>query len=246
MKKLFFLFAVLSISFTASAQTTRVVKGAVIDKNGNPLPGATVTATGGSEVTTVDADGSFSLEVPIWLKSMTAQYAGMLNKKVRIKNGDVIFRMTSKTDRQWFLAGNYSFCVVEGDVVGHMGGLMGGMLGKWGWYGKFNLGQNTYYSEYYNYNNGDYTYDEYKRSEFQWNITAGVTKRIINPLHFYLGFGMGFVPERYDDSGIGVVPEFGLIGKIGNHFLIHTGYQCMVDFDGRIAHGVNVGLGYAF
>lgn len=251
MKKLFFMFAVLAMSITASAQTTRVIKGAVIDKNGNPLPGATVTATGGSEITTVDADGSFSLEVPVWLKSATAQYAGMKNKKVKIKNGDVIFRMTSKQDRQWFLVGNYSLCVGDGEVLGHMGGLMGGLLGKWGWYGKFNVGQSWYYddyyySSYYNLNYDDFDIDDYKRTEFQFNVTFGVTKRIVNSLHCYLGIGPGFVPEAYDDSGIGAVPEFGLIGKIKNHFLIHAGYQCMVHPDGYVAHGVNVGLGYAF
>ncbi|WP_417471148.1 carboxypeptidase-like regulatory domain-containing protein, partial [Leyella stercorea] len=41
------------------AQSTRIIKGAVVDKNGNPLPGATVEATNGAESTTVDADGTF-------------------------------------------------------------------------------------------------------------------------------------------------------------------------------------------
>ena len=247
MKKLFFMFAVLAMSITASAQTTRVIKGAVIDKNGNPLPGATVTATGGSEVTTVDADGSFSMEVPVWLKSATAQYAGMKNKKVKIKDGDVIFRMTSKQDSQWFLVGNYCLCVGDGEVLGHMGGLMGGKLAKWGWYGKFNVGQSHYYEykSYYSYMS-DVSSSYSEVNELQFNITFGVTKRIVNSLHCYLGIGPGFVPEAYDDSGIGAVPEFGLIGKIKNHFLIHAGYQCMVHPDGYVAHGVNVGLGYAF
>lgn len=219
MKKLTIIIAAIAMSFAASAQTTRVIKGAVVDKNGNPLPGATVTATGGSEVTTVDADGSFSLEVPIWLKSATAKYAGMADKKMKLSADDMIFQMYPKFRKQWFLIGDFAYLF---DSENGMGGLMGGQLGKWGWYGKFLAGPTW----------GDVT----------WNVTAGVTKSIVDPLHIYVGFGGGML-----SSEVGVfVPEIGLIGKIAKHFLVHAGYQCMLDTYGNPAHIINVGLGYAF
>ena len=118
-----------------------------------------------------------------------------------------------------------------------MGGLMGGRLGKWGWYGKFHIGT------------------EYDENRVILNGTVGVTKRIINPLHVYVGFGYGLLPyRRYSEYSVygwvrtydALVPEIGLIGKIANHFLIHAGYQSMIDFDARVVHTINVGFGYAF
>lgn len=237
MKKMFFMIAALAMSIAASAQTTRVIKGAVIDKNGNPLPGATVTATGGSEVTTVDADGTFSMEVPVWLKSATAQYAGMANKKMKVGAGDMIFRMRPK-ESQWFIIANYTRWLGYdryGGGDGNLGGLMAGRLGKWGWYGKFCLGEANA-KDYY------YYYDGSTRHDFVGNASFGVTKRIINPLHAYIGFGGG---KGFTGSGE-LIPELGMIYKIKNHFLINLTYQCLLDLDANTAHGISAGFGYAF
>lgn len=294
MKKVFFLFAVCAVSIAASAQTTRVIKGAVIDKKGNPLPGATVNATGGSDMTTVDADGSFSMEVPIWLKRATAQYAGMKDKTIKIKGDDLVFRMKPDRKMQWFIIANYSrltsgsfknsssysfpgyssgsysdpgFSYIDNrtyDYSGNMGGLMFGRLGKWGWYGKFNVGSIvtdvTYVSTRYNMANYDssngvstntdsYDYDD---GLIAVSVTAGVTKRIIDPLHVYLGLGAGYVK----DYGTIVSPEIGLIGKLKNHYLLHFGYQPMIIVDSErlgyrdgapgLFHVLNIGIGYAF
>ena len=268
MKKIFLMLAVCAMSIAVSAQTTRVLKGAVIDKDGNPLPGATVNATGGSEVTTVDADGSFSMEVPIWLKRATAQYAGMKDKTLKIKGDDLIFRMKPDKRKQWFIianysrivSGNYSKTMYYGytenfrlDYSGNMGGLMFGRLGKWGWYGKINVGllemevNGTTSSSYYDYSSkmtkyNTYTYHD-NEDEVIGTVTAGVTKRIINPLHAYFGLGVG----GFDEEAV-ITPEIGLIGKIKNHFLLHFGYQPSVPIDGHASayHVLNIGLGYAF
>ena len=104
MKNFFFILAFCCLgSIGAIAQsTTKVVTGAVIDKNGNPLPGAIVEATGGAESTVVDADGTFSIEVPIWLKSLTTRYAGMKSKKKNLNGRDMIFLLRPDTD-SWFI-----------------------------------------------------------------------------------------------------------------------------------------------
>ena len=52
----------LSLSATAAAQPTGAIDGAVVDANGNPLPGVVVTATGpGREERVTDTDGSYAM-----------------------------------------------------------------------------------------------------------------------------------------------------------------------------------------
>ena len=84
-KKLFMMLLMGGVLMVAKAQSTKEVKGVVIDKNGNPLPGAKVQATGGAETAVTDADGTFNIEVSRWLKSLTATYPGMISKKAKLK-----------------------------------------------------------------------------------------------------------------------------------------------------------------
>lgn len=249
MKKLFIMFAVVAMSMTAAAQSTRVIRGAVIDKNGNPLPGATVEATGGSEVTTVDADGTFSMEVPMWLNKATARYAGMRNNTMKINGGDLIFRMKNASKKQWYLMANYGRIISESYVNTNTGGLMAGFLGKWGWYSKLNFGSASVDSEY----------DEYSEGEIVGNFSTGVSKRIIPQLHAYIGIGFGVAPvgrnysyyydydRYYCSSEVAVFPEIGFIAHLFNHLTINASYSPMIFIDDDdLCHGVQVGVGYAF
>lgn len=159
MKKLFLMLLMVGAAFAANAQSTRQIRGAVVDKkNGNPLPGAKVEATGGAESTVTDADGTFTLEVSQWLKSLTATYPGMNKKKEEIDGTNILFELTPKQKLTWFvnLVGNVSYYPADrnyntdGCLPGI--GLMVGQLGKWGWYGKFTCdfhGPKTF--ERYNY-----------------------------------------------------------------------------------------------
>ena len=155
---------------------------------------------------------------------------------MKIKGEDLIFRMTPKGAKQWFVIANYAYLTgneYKIDATGHMGGFMGGCLGKWGWYAKFNVGQM------------ENTYPGYHSENVSWNVTAGVTKRIIDPLHVYVGFGTGFVPYKTRTEQ-GFCPEIGLIGKIKGHYLINATYQPVVSLEARLVHVINVGIGYAF
>lgn len=253
MKKLFLMFAVVTMSLTALAQTTRTIKGAVIDKSGNPLPGATVEATGGSDITTVDADGTFSLEAPIWLKKVTARYAGLQSNTMKVKDGDIIFQMSNSKKKQWYIIANYShiFCddrlyYNEHFYGGNMGGLMWGFIGKWGWYMKLNAGVylKSYRHYYYSYQDYRYSYDyySYHKDDLAITFTTGVSKRITDFLHVYMGLGVGKQPD-HDAS---VVPEIGFIGKFKKHLLLNLSYQCIASYRPDPGHVVNVGIGYAF
>lgn len=179
MKKFFLLmtFAVICV-LSVSAQSTKIVTGAVIDKNGNPLPNALVEATGGAESVTTDADGTFRIEVPIWLKSLTARYAGFKNTKIKLNQRDqVIFEMKPVSNDKWFL--NLTGSVGFGDYTYGSIGLMGGYLGKWGGYVKVMAPF---------------------QDEFVPAATAGVIKHIYKPFYLYLGLGYAPVYGEYESS----------------------------------------------
>lgn len=249
MKKLFCMLFFATFSFCMMGQT-RVIKGYVVDKKtGNYLPGAEVTVKGGAESTTTDADGSFSLEVGLFAKSAIARYAGMVDKKMRIGNKDMVFRM-KKEKGFWFL--NFQGGLVVGpaesvpskydiysdysNVTGNIG-LMGGYLSNWGFYAKLMLSP----------------WDD----ENDWLPMgfAGVTKRILPWMHATLGLGVGLGlqyndyyyssstyysypsdPSRnYTSSGYGwsdgrayseiqIMPEIGLIFKVSKHLTANIHY----------------------
>lgn len=160
------------------AQSTKTVKGAVIDTNGNALPGAKVEATGGAETTVTDADGTFSLEVSRWLKSLTATYPGMEKKKISIKNDDQDFIFTMKeSHKYWFVN-----AVTQYNDGGIGAGVMFGQLNKWGWYGKAVM-------DFCNVDDEDVNNIP--------TITAGVVKRISKPFYMYFGIGYTRIYDHY-------------------------------------------------
>lgn len=223
----------------AMAQTTKVIRGAVIDKNGNPLPGAIVEATGGAENVTADADGTFSMEVPFWLKTLTARYAGMKDKKLKLKGDNLLFRMKPDNGGKWFVNFIGSYVSDSGHAGGRVG-LMGGYMGNWGGYAKVmpTIGL---------------------ASDGVPSVTLGVIKRLYKPLHLY--WGLGFVPveqiysysysyyssssyyDEYWDPGMAV--DLGLLFKVAKHFNINVGYTFNTEFE-SYAHEAHLGFGYAF
>ena len=193
-------------SVSVMAQSTKEIKGAVIDKNGNPLPGAVVEATGGAESATVDADGTFSMEVPVWLKKVTARYAGMESKTKKIKNGDILFELSPKKNK-WFvsLVGSFDLNSTE---MGRIG-VMAGYVRSWGGYVKV---APTIYGD---------------GIELP-AITAGVVKSLSNTVNLYLGLGL--MPYEYDgydrwddwvDYGLGI--ELGTIINLSDRFNLTAG-----------------------
>lgn len=114
------LLTVFSLTF-AFAQSTREVRGTVIDVYGNPIPGARVEATGGAETTVTDADGTFSIEVSQWLVSLTVTYPGLGSKTVNLQNGqnEYLVRMQKKST-SWRVrvgGGMSTFVDIEEDLV---------------------------------------------------------------------------------------------------------------------------------
>lgn len=177
--------------------TTRIVRGAVIDKNGNPIPGATVRATGGAEMTVTDADGTYSIEVPVWLKSLTASYDGMMDKKLKLTPaGTTIF--TLKPGR----GQTYGFINLVGTQVWQVSsktkgvpaqtqlGLMGGAYRNWGGYLKVVM----------KLPGGDLKYDNMYDRAFSYapTVTFGAIKRLSKNFNILFGAGVAF---NYDVDG---------------------------------------------
>lgn len=220
------------VGFSVSAQNTKVINGAVVDKNGNPLPGAIVEATGGAENTVVDADGSFSIEVPIWLKSLTARYSGMKTSKQNINGLDMmIFRLSPQSDGRWFVNLEGSIGVSPSSV--YRVGIMAGYLGNWGGYAKI---LPTFCDS---------------DAEGTPAATVGIIKRIKKPVYAY--FGLGYAPICEEDYKYGnyLYPggmvEAGFIFNI-KRFNINVGYSFSFDFEDTdySNNDIHFGLGYCF
>lgn len=228
-------------ALSVNAQNTKVITGAVIDKNGNPLPNALVEATGGAESVATDADGSFRIEVPIWLKSLTAKYAGLQDKKIKLNhNNQIIFEMSPKTG-SWFLDAAYA--INFGDATFSRAGLMGGYLGNWGGYARVMLSFG-----------GD-------SGEATPSATAGVIKQVAKPVYLYLGAGYapvyGEIESYYYDYWIesyyydyldyesGGMFEAGAIFKF-NKVNFSVGYSFSSSFCCCTNHSVQLSVGYCF
>lgn len=244
MKKVFFMLALALASTAAMAQSTRIIKGAVVDKNGNPLPGATVEATNGAESTTVDADGTFSLEVSRWLNTATARYAGMRKKTLEVQDGDMVFRLSPKLEMDWFL--NVVSGVVtldrtfdEYDMLPNTTyslGLMGGFLGKnWGGYTKL----------LWFLNSSDVSEPAVP------TVTIGATKRVFSFMHAYAGVGYGKlngVDKEYNrdvSNKDAMAFDLGAIFRVKKHISANVGISWVTDFD-QANYYFSAGVGYVF
>lgn len=177
----FAMMLVLSLSALAQTETTRMIHGAVIDKNGNPLPGAVISADGGADTSIAESDGTFSMEVPIWLRKVSASYGGYKKQTLKTDFGrDMIFRLSKKAPTP----GGYFINVSAGGVFDTYGegraytGIRGGHLANLGWYGEIGydfLGQGI-------------------------QAIVGGIRRIYNSAFFYLGVGYGRVTDSsYED-----------------------------------------------
>lgn len=232
MRKLFITILMTGITVMSFGQT-KVIKGAVIDMNGNPLPGAKIEATGGAENTVTDVDGTFSIEVSQWLKSLTVTYPGMNKQKKKIKqdNRDMIFTM-KEASKFWFITavGNYE---CTNSIPG--AGVMFGRLGKWGWYGKALM-------DFY----GPEESDKGISVSAMPSFSAGVIKRVTKPFYVYLGAGWtGAVYDYYWlDRESGVIGDFGFLYR-ANKVNFNIGYSIRVS-EFTESHSIQLGVGYTF
>lgn len=243
---------VLGMNAQDNESTTKIVTGAVVDDNGNPLPGALVEATGGAENVTTDADGTFKIEVPIWLKSLTATYPGLRAKKVKLHNKfsydeKVLFEMSKQKKGYWFLNAVYGYASTKvttnslyeynGYLVGWeksgfdygMAGFMFGYLGKWGGYIKLMLPYDTYIEVP--------------------DMSMGAIKKIYGGLYAYLGAGYSSVhyEQVHYQLGNNAGDEYQRVDWYDSHD--YYNFSGVVTLEGGFIYRYkrfNVNIGYAY
>lgn len=223
MKKILTFIAATAMTLGAMAQTTREVHGFVIDKkNGNPIPGAEVIATGGGESTMTDSDGSFRLQISPFLKTLTASYTGMQEAKMKTKfDTDMIFELKPEKKHPGFI--NAVWGIGGGnDGFATGGGLMGGMLGKWGFYVKTFGGFTSY-------------------GDAMFSFTVGPTTRVSKKTSLYFGLGIG---SYYYEGGIAY--DFGAIIRVHEHVNVNVGLSGITTFWPDQSINAEVGVGYVF
>ncbi|MBD5373784.1 MAG: carboxypeptidase-like regulatory domain-containing protein [Bacteroides sp.] len=265
----------LGLGSMLAQENFKAVKGYVIDKNGNPIPGAEVMAPGGGESAITDSDGSFHMNVHPLLKKLSATYDGMTTKTLKIKpDKDLVFRLKKERVRPAFLNVVHAFSYnMHGyyDNSAPAWGIMAGMLGKWGFYGKgvsdwegnfsvtFGVIKSIYKRTTYIYAGAGYgmadreSYYEYYNPRYNshYNSTTGQYE--------YTG---GWDHDWEYDYRPGIASDFGFIFKTGRHFNITIGYNIIRTFPfkgynaatdrndrtygSNYVHGAQLGLGYVF
>lgn len=77
--------------------TTKIITGTVHDKAGAPVAGAFVYATNGAETVETDTTGYFSIEVPVWLKYLSAAHPDLDSMMLPLKDRtEVHFKFSKK------------------------------------------------------------------------------------------------------------------------------------------------------
>jgi TonB-linked SusC/RagA family outer membrane protein len=76
-------------SFSAFAQN-RVINGKVIDENGNPLEGATITVKGTGKSTTSNATGTYSISVAPNQGVLVFSFVGLASQEIRIGSKNAV------------------------------------------------------------------------------------------------------------------------------------------------------------
>jgi TonB-linked SusC/RagA family outer membrane protein len=71
---------------TSGQQPTRMVRGSVTDKSGQPLPGVSVVVKGTTIGITTDVNGNFSLSIPATANTLSVSFVGMKPQEITIGN----------------------------------------------------------------------------------------------------------------------------------------------------------------
>lgn len=96
-KKLLFIMMCLS-SLIVQAQTAQL-KGTVVDNNGDPLIGATVSVDGTTTASMTDIDGKFTLNIPVSTKTVKVTYLGYKTQVVNIQGKNDITITLEENDK---------------------------------------------------------------------------------------------------------------------------------------------------
>lgn len=233
MMKRITLLSLLLVAATLALRAQHVVTGTVVDRDGNPIPGAKVEIVGSTESTITELDGTFSLTTQkADARKVRVQYGGMLARTKKIEPGMVVKLResswwTEKPERMAWFAGVQIGLPDSEDIVPAYG-LMVGQVKQWGWYVR------GFYSKMPD-THGIIIRDEHgwftgKTDQGYWSVTAGGMVRLWSPFHFYAGLGYskrtvawqradGSYAKYDDDSYYGMALDLGFMLKVKRIFV---------------------------
>lgn len=248
------------------------VSGMVVDKDGQPLPGAKVEIEGQSISIFTDLDGRFSVKCKPGAKNILVTYPKAPNVKTRIKPN-----MTVKMGRtwrdapdhyQWFVGGSVGVgltSVFANQLRGAHSPLergelhhtyaaptfsvMGGRVKDVGWYAK------AFYTVSYDYENYGFIPEGYSDSYTSTHTSGAIIGGMVRmgcPLHLCLGVGIASttidgIPEgQYDKLNWQI--DFGFLYRIKNHFGVSMTFNAGVNnyFNYVAGSYANIGVQYFF
>lgn len=220
------------MGFSAYAQDA--VRGKVVDKHGNPIPGVKLEIKGGQDSVFSGLDGTFILSPSVTHGSLEAYYSGMKPARTRIsKDMTVTMRPENWWNREPY---RHSFFIslqtgVRMDAFGTPTapslGIMFGTVKRWGWY----IRALTWLDSYDNFGgdlggrfqnaDGDDIAPGYwwttGRSKKNHSVVAvGAVARLGCALHLYFGVGMALTQDRHelaDGSWVATAPHIRVDSK---------------------------------
>ena len=80
----------LNVTTVTQQAKTRAVTGNVVDSNGEPVIGATVSAVGAAVKTITDIDGNFRLSLPENVTRISVSYVGFATETVNVSGRNVV------------------------------------------------------------------------------------------------------------------------------------------------------------
>ena len=211
------------MGFSAYAQDA--VRGKVVDKHGNPIPGVKLEIKGGQDSVFSGLDGTFILSPSVTHGSLEAYYSGMIPARTRIsKDMTVTMRPENWWNREPY---RHSFFIslqtgVRMDAFGTPTapslGIMFGTVKRWGWYIRA-LTWLDGYDRIAPGSNGYVNGDESVAPGYWWTtgrtkknhtvLTAGAIARLGCALHLYFGAGLALTQDLHelaDGSWVGTEP----------------------------------------
>lgn len=236
-----------------SAQTT--VSGKVVDKKGNPIPGAKVEIPGTNESALTELDGTFSLATQKAPEKVNVYYVGMQSKKQKV-TPDMLIKLAKTTwwnerpDRYRYFVG-VDGAFPQKSMKNPSFGLMVGYVKDLGVYAHcmFHKVQSTD-GEWNDFTPHPWTTGN---STLSLNAaTVGVMYRCLGPI--YLNLGLGYMSNKVSwETASGKYLKYnsdcydGMCGELGafmriKHLILSGGYICG-DTPATCSY---VGLGYIF
>lgn len=211
-----------------------VIKGKVVDHDGNPVAGAKVMNAKGSEQTTTDMNGKFALETEGEVKKLNIYCIGLQTAHKKVEP-DMTIKMNNTgwwNDRldsyRWFLGVEAANC--EGSKFKPSLGAMFGIVKDWGWYmkGVYKKAEGKHVTLA-----DDQFQPTGKTKAGYWAVSTGVMRRMVGNLYLYTGVGYFNRPVSWEysngeyysyepDEYKGVMVDLGLMLRV-KHFFMNAG-----------------------